>query len=407
MSQPSPGTPEPHTPTPNGLWPELYAQVWTRWLKPYFDVRAYFWQRRLILEHPDLKFSPEVVSAKEWKSPLAFALQGTAVSILLVNLLDGVFPLFFYPPAHMVYEARLVGPRNVVVDEVTLPPGQSVSQFTIEQDEKHLEILKDGLRRVLHAPTTGTVDGPIPYSERDPMVFATQGENFRPRESRAKAVEDYKKEIATVGDQLTADRDTDTRNTAQQSVFGVLRNVLPVVLISIPAYFFSLFSRIGRGSYEARGREHEYYLYYLSSRMIFLSLALSAVSVMWTNLDLYLPQPIVAPPAAHRDDFLYITLQYRSSYFFCAELLLFIWSYITIRSIARALLPAFGLKPAPHVWNMYSGEKKMRKDIFAAALVSSLALNLLIFGALEAYVRVGPWLNSFRIRPSPTVVETR
>jgi hypothetical protein len=61
---------------------DLYTKVWTDSLKPFLDFKSYLWQRKEILRHPDLMFPSDILSSKDWKTPLSFAIQGLLVSIL-------------------------------------------------------------------------------------------------------------------------------------------------------------------------------------------------------------------------------------------------------------------------------------------------------------------------------------
>jgi hypothetical protein len=188
-------------------------------------------------------------------------------------------------------------------------------------------------------------------------------------------------------------------------VSKVVKDYSPAVTFFLAAYIFLLLCRLGRGCYDVRGREYEFYLYYVSGRLFFVGLIYVTLLSLSENLDLHLPpsfEDLVADLnndllAIDRMDDKFYFLHHRSFYFEAAVVLCMIWGYVVIRSIARKLAPVFQLKPPLHMWNLYSGEKKIRKDIIAALILSSVVISSALMAATYLFGIGSALLERFRI----------
>jgi hypothetical protein len=154
-----------------------------------------------------------------------------------------------------------------------------------------------------------------------------------------------------------------------------------------------------------RNREHEVYLYYISARLFLIAVAFIIVTVLAVDLDLYVPRSFTQLTADLNNSLLQIDgkddkfyfLQYREFYFGCAKLAIALWGYLTIRSTAKQLLPAFELNKAAHFWNIYSGEKKKRKDIIGSDICAGTILYVTLLGVSVVYGKITVVLDHMRI----------
>ena len=176
-----------------------------------------------------------------------------------------------------------------------------------------------------------------------------------------------------------------------EKVSEKLNDYVPAVAFLLAGYLFALLCRIGRGreAYEMRGREHETFLYYVSSRLLYFVAALYVISAIYSNLNLYVPPWFDTLVADLNDDLLSIDkandpwyfITKRDTWFGLAILLTFAYGYAVIWSISWRLLPVFQMAPSHVPWKLYSGQKKIRKDIILSGILSFAAVRLFVYGA--------------------------
>jgi hypothetical protein len=189
----------PRAPSP---WQDLYKTIWSDKIKPFFDFRAYVNQRREIIRHPDLEFSPELTSAAEWKSPLAFAIQGVVVTLLIVKALTWSFATAFHPPEAMELYIEFEGSTRKIIPQ-SIPVGESIWSFRSNIARKDIATLKEELYNIQNS-TAEDFPGPTPYSERPvPLAFILSAATIPSNLSRNVAELQFRQEVAKVERQLT------------------------------------------------------------------------------------------------------------------------------------------------------------------------------------------------------------
>lgn len=87
-------TKEQSTPEEDASFKGFAKNVYEDYLKNWIDFRDYLHQRRKLLDDPRIIGDTEP-RAKNWRSPLKFAIQGTVFVALLVSLINGAFELSF------------------------------------------------------------------------------------------------------------------------------------------------------------------------------------------------------------------------------------------------------------------------------------------------------------------------
>jgi hypothetical protein len=387
----------PRAPSP---WQDLYKTIWSDKIKPFFDFRAYVNQRREIIRHPDLEFSPELTSAAEWKGPLAFAIQGVVVTLLIVKALTWSFATAFHPPEAMELYIEFEGSTRKIIPQ-SIPVGESIWSFRSNIARKDIATLKEELYNIQNS-TAEDFPGPTPYSERPvPLAFILSAATIPSNLSRNVAELQFRQEVAKVERQLTTYVFMENYTKVSSAVGDY---AIPITFF-LSSYFFLVLCRVDRGPYDMRGREQDLYLYYVIARLFTVNLIYVLLVQLYANLQIYYPpsfKDLVADLSNtlaaidSKDDKLYF-LHGRDFYFQSAFIICGCWAYMVIRSIGRILAPVLQLEPAARFWKMYSGEKKVRKDIVVAGIFSSLIVFSSILLAAYLYEVSSTLLDQFRI----------
>lgn len=373
---------------PSNLWKDFRSKVWTEWLKPYLDFRAYFRQRKQLVGSPEAALISTGTLPRDWGSPLTFAVQGMFVTIFFVKAISWTFSAAFKPPQEIVATVDVEKNGEVRTYLNAVPIGESILKFKAEQAQKDLDALRIGLQEVENSRETSGFNGPVHYSARDvPLALLIYPLDHDMKKSEAEAA--YNQEI----EKVEAKKSELELLEYQESVSEMLEDYIPALSLFISAYLFSIFSRIGRKRYSARGRESEIFLYYITARLIFVVMTYTIINSIHYNIILHIPEMFFGTIRYLDDAVVKIVgngpemyeFRQREIYFLLANIGVGIWGYLVIRSAAFRLLPVLEMRPASRFWHVYSGEKKIRKDIILSNLLSALLINVAIFFASKVY----------------------
>jgi hypothetical protein len=383
------------------LWGEFANKIWSDSLKPYLDFRSFLNQRALILATPSLDFGPEVTERKEWKGPLGFAIQATLVSVLLVSLVSSAFGVVFKPPQKIVHEIILKGSSQEIHPR-SLPVGSSLLDFVIEQAKRDLADLRSRLSRIELAPEDEKHSGPPPYAVRpNHTLFMLRAALSMSTHNKIGAERLYKDEIAKVEDQLSEYEFTARFSSASAKV----KSFVPAVWAFLAAFIFTQLTYSRARDYVAKGREHEFFLYYVVGRLFWIVVFVALLDTFSENLELYLPadfrQQVADLEKAlsqidGKQDW-YGFVREREFWFGLAFVGVLVWWYVEVRVSAWKLLPAFGLVAATQPWHVFSGEKRFRKLIIFAIVLPKLLILLLIWLMARYWPSIRELLSSYQL----------
>jgi hypothetical protein len=381
----------------------LAGNLWDLWrehVHSWLDFRSFLWQRRLILKNPGLEFPDSVTEDSRWKGPFKFAVQATLVTALLIKLVSGLFEVLFQAPRQPIL--TLSEANNAAeIHALDLPVGQSIWTFRATQARKDIEDLEATLNQIKHSAPSATFHGPPPYSDRPyPVNFFLEAVSTLKMMGRDEALRAYETEISAVESQLREFEWNDRVST----VYEHAKEVLVPLSLMLSAYLFAIMSRWTRGDYNIRGREQQYFLYFIIGSLFWFSLVFTLSIAVEDNIELFAPHSIkylseqlnnALLAIDHKED-RWFALKHRDFYFQYAPLVLALWGYAIVRRGASRLCPIFEL-PKARWWQVYTGEKKIRKDIILANSAAYLLGTSIVLLIAALYPLLERLLNHYRI----------
>lgn len=389
---------ETHSNADQGLWRELWQRLWHDFLKKWIDFRAYLRQRRIILDHPNLDFPQTSISSPDWKSPLAFAVQGIVVSAALIELALSPMGLIFKPPEMTIFVAEVRENEAYGIPK-KIPVGTSVWKTKADQARQDIEALQAGLRSINESSPASTFSGAPPYADRyDSSLFFLRLALAIKMANQDVAKKSYEVEISRITRQLRSFQFFGGIESTAKS----LRPIILPLTVLLGALGFGLLCKIERGQGEfAREHGRRIYLYFVSASLFWVLFAFAITGSIVERLDLFFPatfddavnelENTLKDIDGKADPWWF--LKQRETYVRAWYLLLIAWWYVSVRQTADGLAAPFGASAS----RFYRGEGKIRKDIIIATVVSNIivAVGVVTLGIVSVYLAEA--LERFRI----------
>lgn len=378
---------------------ELKKSIWTDYLKPWVDYRTYFRQRAIILSRPDLLFEDEVIKSREWKSPLAFALQGTLVIAAALGLCSTLFSNFVAERPTVVFRVVRTDKQAEIIPE-SVPEGRSwaARQKRIEKDQ---DTLKSELEQIRKVPITQKVLPPIPYSEVDnPTLFMLSVAISMQPVSRSQAIAEYEAELTALDRQLRVAKLAPYIDKASEK----LDKIMPAFALLLGAYCFRYLIKWRAVSRNARvHRAHIEYLYFVTARLFWVSLAWTIAFNVRIIIAHYFPEQF-SSMVQELDRSLRavdapntINVSSGQAIYSVCVIAIVIWGLVTLWRVSMQLAPVFGMAEhrSPKRW--YEGRTKVLMDIIVANAVAGVITVVLFSLVTEGYAIASLWLDKVKL----------
>jgi hypothetical protein len=381
--------------TSDGPATELWRKIWKEWIQAWLDIRQYLRQRQLVLQHPDLSFPETATANAEWKTPLAFAIQGTVLTAFIVGLIGNGFSWLIAERPTVVFRVEMNSGTASLVPQ--LVPGGSAWDSKRKIIEADLRVLRGQLEKIDQAGPGTRFQGPVPYSQRDnPTVFALGVALAMSEMSKAEAAAAYRGEIVALERERRFAKLAPNIEKAQKAIQTVL---LPLSLV-LAAYIFRILARVGARAHRAPlVPAHIAYLYYVTASLFWVNITFAVILAIQTNVAKYFPpqmSQIVADLGAALSK-KWTTGQLWQSGIRIALIGAAIWGYMNVRAIARRLRAPLGLEAAKSRWQFYTGEAKIRKDLLLSNGLAVIVLSLFGAAAVFGYALVAEWVAGLKI----------
>lgn len=230
-------------------------EIWHSKIGYWLDFRKYLRQRTRILRSPELVFDPPD-DDDDWKSPLAFAVQGLVLVAVIVSLLDGVLGTFLTAPAPYWKEQE----KAILAD---IAEYQAKVQSTDEQES---------------------------------FAIMYPGDLMFPAEVSKETYEAFlRQQISILEGQLAYVRMTPDRDKAS----GVLDKFLMPVTLLLAAYLFRCFLKLGLGKRASHCEgAHIAYLYIFTAAMFWPNFVYILAVAVLRNVFTYIPDFAARPESA-------------------------------------------------------------------------------------------------------------
>jgi hypothetical protein len=264
---------------------ELRKSVWHETLATWIDLRHYFRQRREILNHPHLDLPQQLIGAKEWKSPLAFAVQGALISILAVSAIGGLLSATVKQrPATILIAEPVPESNSVSLVQKEVPEGET-NEAQQKQIQSYIDILQKELTAIEAGSDSAMYRPPVPYSDAyNPTLLALGTALTLNKVPRNQAISGYREQLSALKGELFMSRLSDYVEKAGEKFRYIL---VPCAFVAA-AYAFGFLIRRSRSM--AITDPEKLYLYSVTAYSFWPTTIVSALVALHSSIQRLFPQ---------------------------------------------------------------------------------------------------------------------